>query len=92
MELHKIEKEEINKLHFLPADVLSDTAQKNERLQKLNLGMKLGNLEKNKCRIIFHSQEGDNYVETTIWALTDKYICLKGGVTLLIACILDVII
>jgi hypothetical protein len=52
----------------------------------------LGNIEKQKCKIVFHANEGDVFVETTVWALTDKYICLKGGVALLIASIIEVII
>lgn len=92
MELNKIEKEEIVNLHFLPSDVLNDRSLQKERQQKLSQAAVLGNIEKNKCRIIFHSKEGDNYVETTIWAVTDKYICLKGGITLLIAAVFDVIL
>ena len=92
MNAKKIEKEEILKLHFLPNDVLDNSAQKNDRNQKLINGAVLGNIEKEKCKIVFHAQEGDNYVETTIWAVTDKYICLKGGISLLIASIIDVIL
>ncbi len=92
MNFQKIEKEEIVNLHFLPNDVLANDASKNERNIKLSNAVILGNIEKEKCKIIFHSKEGDSYVETTIWAVTDKYICLKGGVCLLIASILDVIL
>lgn len=92
MNFHKIEKEEIVNLHFLSTDVLENEIGKIERNSKLSQAVILGNIEKEKCKIIFHAQEGDSYVETTIWAVTDKYICLKGGVTLLVACILDVIV
>lgn len=92
MNAKKIEKEEIVSLHFLPTDVLDNSAQKNERNQKLNNALVIGNIEHEKCKIVFHAQEGDNYVETTIWAVTDRYICLKGGICLLIASIIDVIL
>jgi hypothetical protein len=91
MELQRIEKEEIVNLHFLPTDVLQNKEQRVSRYKKLMNGAFLGNIEKKKCKIIFHATQGDTYVETTIWAVTDKYICLKGGVYLLIASIIDVV-
>jgi len=54
--------------------------------------MLLGNIDKVKCKIIFHAQEGDNCVETTIWAVTEKHVCLKGGVLLSISSITEVIL
>ena len=92
MNFQKIETKEIVNLHFLPNDVLVNDASKTDRNTKLSNAAILGNIEKEKCKIMFHSKEGDNYVETTIWAVTDKYICLKGGICLLIASILDVIL
>ena len=92
MNAKKIEKEEIVNLHFLPTDVLENTEHRTARNKKLVNGALLGNTEKKKCRIIFHAKEGDTYVETTIWAVTDKYICLKGGMYLLVASIIDVIL
>ena len=88
----KIEKEEIVHLHFLPTDVLDNSEHRTVRNKKLVNGALLGNMEKKKCKIIFHAKEGDTYVETTIWAVTDKYICLKGGICLLITSIMDVIL
>lgn len=88
----KIETNEILKLHFIPQDVFENFNQKEERKQKLEKGVILGNIEKQKCKIIFHAKEGNNYIETTIWAVTDKYLCLKGGITLSIASILEVIL
>lgn len=86
----KIEKEEIVNLHLLPTDIVKNETQKNEIIQQLHKGAVLGNTEKRKCKIFFHAEEGDIYVETTIWAVTDKYICLKGGILLLIASIIEV--
>ncbi len=92
MNVKKIEVKEIAKLHFSPKDVLENEAQKTERNNKLISGSILGNIEKQKCKIVFHAKEGDSYVEATIWALTDKYICLKGGLYLLITSVIDVIL
>lgn len=85
-----ITKEEIAHSHILPIDILPSEDQKNNFNQQLLKGAILGNIEKEKCKITFHAEEGDNCIETTIWAVTDKYICLKGGITLLIASIIEV--
>lgn len=59
---------------------------------KLNRALTLGNLYKTSVRIQFTSQN-DEFLETeaTIWAVTEKYVMLKGGVMLPIDCIIDVI-
>jgi hypothetical protein len=88
----KIEKEEIAQLHFSSAEVLHSTVQVSERDHALQNAVILGNIEKQKCKIVFHADEGDSYVETTVWAVTDKHVFLKGGLALLIASILEVII
>jgi hypothetical protein len=40
--------------------------------------------------IIFGDDEGYKRVETTIWAVGAKYICLKGGMWLPVSRIVDV--
>jgi hypothetical protein len=87
----KINKEEISRLHFPAEEVLTSKELQSKRERELMNGLILGNTEKGKCRIVFHSTEGDSYVETTIKAVTDKYICLKGGITLLVSSIIEVI-
>lgn len=92
MEPVLIKKEEIVNLHFQSLDVLENQNEKIDREQKLRSAMLLGNNEHQKCKIVFRSKEGDTAIETTIWAVTDKYICLKGGLALLIASIIEVIL
>ncbi len=92
MNFQEIKKEEIVNLHFNTKDVLLNNEHIKARNQKLINASILGNIEKGKCKIFFQAKEGYNYVETTIWAVTDKYVCLKGGVTLLVASIFDVIL
>jgi hypothetical protein len=92
MNISKIEKEEIVHLQFPNKDVLCNEEQKSTRFQNLIKGSILGNTHKSKCKIVFESNQGQQYVETTIWAVTDKYICLKGGISLMIASIIEVII
>jgi hypothetical protein len=88
----KIEKEEIPRLRLTSYEVLNDVVLIKGREQALQSAAILGNTEKQKCKIVFNTEEGSCAVETTIWAVTDKYVCLKGGLTLLIASIIDVII
>ncbi len=92
MNFKKIEKQEIVNLHFHPFDVLENERSKKERDNKLLKAAILGNIEKEKCKIVFCAKEGWNCVETTVWAVTDEYVCLKGGISLLIASISEVIL
>jgi len=82
-----IEKERIPELSFkVPV-----TIEQNKDLQdKLLEAMKLGNLHHVKVAIIFRDDESMKRVETTIWAVGGKYICLKGGMWLPISRIADV--
>jgi hypothetical protein len=57
---------------------------------KLLDAMKLGNLHRGKVAIIFRDDESYKRVETTVWAVGAKYICLKGGMWLPISRIVDV--
>lgn len=87
----KVEKEEIPNMEFPKIDVLQGETSKRERKEKLLRATILSNSEKIKHKIIFATQDGNKCVETTIWAVTDKYICLKGGITMVIAAIMDVL-
>ena len=90
MKAKKIESVEIEKLHFHSEDVLQTNGSREERNRKLSNAAILGNIEKEKCKIVFQTVEGDRYVEAIISAVTDKYICLRGGITLMIGSILEV--
>ena len=54
--------------------------------------MILGNVHRTKMRIIFEDIEGVKEVQTTIWAVGDKNIVLKKGVTIPIHRLIDVIL
>lgn len=87
-----VEKEEIPTLNFVQQEVLPTFESRLERAGKLIKAMVLGNAYHEKCRIIFSTTSGTKAVETTIWFSSDKYICLKGGVMILVTAILDVIV
>lgn len=82
-----IEKEIISTLSFKNTEIES---QSPDLIKKLKNATSLGNLHRNKCRIIFKDSEGLKAVETTIWSTGKHYICLKGGMWLPIRNILDV--
>ena len=82
-----IDKERIPELSFkAPVQI-----EQHEDLEsKLLDAMKLGNLHHGKVAIIFRDDEGYKRVETTIWAVGAKYICLKGVMWLPVSRIADV--
>jgi predicted alternative tryptophan synthase beta-subunit len=85
-----IEKELVSSQQFSKREVLSDGYAIAQRQNKLERAMQLGNLYKVKSKIFFETQEGSKVVETTIWAVTNNYIMIKGGRVIPIQCITSV--
>lgn len=85
----KIEKEQIPSLDFHTSTSVSPEKQA-ENKRKLERGMTLGNLYHNKIKIIFEDTTGIKEVNTTVWAVGDKNIVLKQGMTIPLSNILDV--
>ncbi|CAN5373683.1 hypothetical protein BH23BAC1_BH23BAC1_12440 [soil metagenome] len=78
-----IPKEQLKDLNFFKSDVLNDVSMRQKRRLNLNRAMLLGNLEHNKVKINFLTEDGTlHQVETTIWGLTQNFILLKGGVSI----------
>ncbi len=75
-----IEKESVAGMRFVGHEVLQDQQDILRRRHKLQRAVSLGNLYKGKSRITFATHEGIKTVEATVWAATDNYILLKGGV------------
>lgn len=87
-----IEKEIIPNLLF-PTIPINKTKEEMKKLVlKLKRSMVLGNIDRTKMRIIFEDNEGVKEVRTTIWAVGDKNIVLKKGVTIPINRLRDVIL
>ncbi len=59
----------------------------------LQRALTLGNLYKSHVLILFYDENG-NYMETeaTVWAVSEKYIMIKGGTVIPIDSIIDVTI
>ena len=78
-----IEKENIPSLNFSKRDVLTDPDERLKRLNDLFRSQSLGNLHQSKVKLIFKTADNQIYqVETTIWAVSDYFVSLKGGVNI----------
>jgi hypothetical protein len=77
-----IQKENLNNLRFPAEDVLTDKQEIQQRTNNLERAVALGNLEQIKIKIYFEDDSQKYVVYTTIWALTNKNIILKSGVTI----------
>lgn len=87
-----IEKEEVNTLKFPSEEVLEKEAEIRARSQKIHRATSLGNLEKYKVTIVFEDDNSTKKISTTIWAQTEKKILLKGGMSIPVHRIWDVVI
>lgn len=86
----KIQKENIKDLKFGDQEILEENTLRIQRKLNLKRAEQLGNSYKAKAKIIFKSMEGLFKVETTVWATTEKFVSLKGGVLIPIHCIKNV--
>lgn len=82
-----IEKESISQLSFSSSDKVQ---QHPDLLNQIEQATILGNSHHSKVAIIFQDDSGLKRVDTTIWAAGTKFICLKGGVWIPIARIVEV--
>ena len=86
-----VQKEKIIGLEFVEREVLNSDTDTKKRKADLYRAMVLGNLYHVKTKIIFEASDGIHKVETTVWATTDSFVSLKGGITIPIKCIHEVI-
>ena len=75
--IETINKEDIKNLNFPKEDVLTSKEDQVNRCQSVKQAMALGNLEREKVGILFLDNKGYKRVNTTIWAVTSKYVVLK---------------
>lgn len=90
MQFKSIEKELVPSLKFWKDEVINDIKIRKERNAKLKNAELLGNSYKRKSKIVFKTMEGLYRVETTVWAKTENFVALKGGVLIPVGCILAV--
>tara|TARA_B110000211_G_C13855024_1_gene453903 strand:+ start:117 stop:398 length:282 start_codon:yes stop_codon:yes gene_type:complete len=87
MQREIIQKERIDTLNFGSTEVLENNQERTIRTRRLKRAEQLGNAYKSKAKIAFKSLEGLFRVETTVWATTEKFVSLKGGILIPIHCI-----
>jgi hypothetical protein len=87
-----IEKEQIRELKFVNHEVLGSADAIVHRKNELERAALIGNAHQGKIKIIFETQQGLKEVETTVWSATEKYITLKGELTIPVNAIKEVII
>ena len=86
-----VEKEDIPSLNF-PGEAVERTENQIKLLKhKLSRSMILGNINRVKMKITFEDDECTKQVRTTIWAVGDKNIVLKKGITIPIHRIIDIL-
>ncbi len=76
----KIEKEQLRECAFRKPSERSTEHEMRERNRRLYLAMLMGNNFESKAKIVFNTLEGYKEVFTTVWATTEKFILLKGGI------------
>ena len=80
MRPHEVRKENIHKLDIMNVRHMVCEEDRVMRKIKLNRGLILGNTHKRKVKLhFFDKKETPLFVETTIWAITEKNVILKGG-------------
>ena len=74
-----IPKESVNEYTFIKIEVLVSINDIRQRKIDLNRALILGNAYRRKVKLIFETTKGLCQVETTMWAVTEKNVILKGG-------------
>ena len=81
-----IAKEQISEYSIVPAFV----DRSSYLLNQLQYSCRLGNEFKGKTMVTFESTKGPLAVETTIWAVTDNHLTLKGGLVIPLSSVIDI--
>ncbi len=75
-----VPKEIIGQTSFANKEVLSDWPEVERRRRNLEKALSLGNLFRHKVTITYQLYNGiPQRVVTTVWAVTERYVTLKGG-------------
>ncbi|MCH7413634.1 hypothetical protein MM213_09070 [Belliella sp. R4-6] len=89
--VEKIDKEKIASLKFNKNEVLLSQEEIQKRWNNLSRAQALGNLLQSKVQITFETADQKTFqVQTTIWAVGQEFVTLKGGVHIPVNAISDV--
>ncbi len=75
-----VNKEDIIGLKFVSIDQPHKATFRQDLRAELERALKLGNTEHQKVKIIFETDTGTRFADTTIWNLTENYVILKGNI------------
>lgn len=83
MEAILMKKEDLKDVKFSHEEVVEDPIRQKLRMADLYKAQALGNLEKLKVRIEFLLEDHSHrMVETTVWAVGENHLMLKGGINI----------
>src|SRR4051812_23169874 len=88
----KVEQKELMTVAFKNDNNFYVQEQIKMKDQKLYMAMLMGNNYYNNVRILFNTEEGESEITSRIWARTDKFIVLRGGVFIPINSVIDIIL
>jgi hypothetical protein len=89
--IETIEKEHLAHLFFSKNEVIPDSDLQKDRMSKLFRSQTLGNLLQTKVHLTFKAADGQFYrIHTTVWAVGNDFVSLKGGMTIPISSILEI--
>jgi hypothetical protein len=73
-------------------EVIPEKELRHTRYHKLIRAMRLWNSDHEECKIVFKAGDEIKTVQTAVWFVSEKHVCIKAGMTILVSCILDVIV
>ena len=87
-----IEQKELLRVIFKNEETMYIQEQVKSRDQKLYMAMLMGNHYYDNVRILFNTEDGEREVTSRIWARTDKFVVLKGGMFIPIGAVIDILL
>jgi hypothetical protein len=88
----KIEKQDLLEVIFKNEEKMYIQEEIKTRDQKLYMAMLMGNNHYDNVRIVFNTEDGEREIMSRIWARTDKFVVLKGGMFIPIGAVIDIIL
>jgi hypothetical protein len=88
----KIEKQDLLEVIFKNEEKMYIQGEIKTRDQKLYMAMLMGNNHYDNVRIVFNTEDGEREIMSRIWARTDKFVVLKGGMFIPIGAVIDIIL
>ncbi len=88
----KIDRNDLLKVVFKNENTMYLQESIKSRDQKLYMAMLMGNNYYDNVRILFNTEDGVREVISRIWARTDKFVVLKGGMFIPIGALVDIIL